>query len=259
MSADTGRWHPSSPSGNSSDVGFSRAGAEAPPHDVRNGLAAILLDYGGTLDGDAAHWFDHFARLYEECGSSVPRAQLRDAFYHADELLGQEPGVRSYGLERMVRRHVELQLEHGRLGPPVLAERLARAFIRDTRRAWDHNRPLLCRLAERFRLGVVSNSYGNMPRLLAEADLGPFEIILDSALVGIAKPDPALYRLAAERLALAPSAILHVGDSWERDVVPAHAAGMRTAWLARPEVDTPAVPAPVWRITSLHALEALLP
>jgi len=226
--------------------------------DVARGLVAILLDYGGTLDGDAAHWFDHFVRLYEECGVSVPRARLHEAFYRADELLGHEPGIRSYGLERMVRRHVELQLEHGALGPPVLAERLALAFIRDTRRAWEQNRPLLRRLAARFRLGVVSNSYGNMPALLAEAALGPFEIILDSAVVGIAKPDLALYRLAADHLALPPAAILHVGDSWERDIVPAHATGMRTAWLARPDAAMPDLPTPVWRIESLLALEALL-
>ena len=131
------------------------------------------------------------------------------------------------------------------------------AFVGDTR-AWDRNRPLLQRLGRRYRLGVVSNSYGNMPALLAEAALAPFEVILDSALVGIAKPDPALYALAATRLALSPGAILHVGDSWERDVVPAHAIGMRSAWLARPKAPTPAEPADVWRLASLLDLEALL-
>ena len=249
--AATASWRAWYASGTSRDVGYS-------PSNVAEGLAVILLDYGGTLDGDAAHWFDHFVRLYEECGAHVGRDQLHEAFYRADALLGSEPGIRTYGLERMVRRHVELQLEHGALGPPVLAERLTLAFIRDTRRAWDRNRPLLHRLRERFRLGVVSNSYGNMPALLTEAALGPFEIILDSAVVGIAKPDPALYRLAADRLGIPPAAILHVGDSWERDVVPAHAIGMRAAWLARPDAAMPDRPAPVWRIESLLALETLL-
>jgi FMN phosphatase YigB (HAD superfamily) len=95
--------------------------------------------------------------------------------------------------------------------------------------------------------------------LLAEAALGPFELVFDSALVGLSKPDPALYALARERLRLPAAAILHVGDSWERDVVPARAVGMQTAWLARPDAPMPIVPAPVWRLSSLLDLGALLP
>jgi len=117
---------------------------------------------------------------------------------------------------------------------------------------------VLQRLAHAFRLGVVSNSYGNMPALLAEAGLAPFEVIIDSALVAVRKPDPAIYTLAARRLDLPPSSILHVGDSWERDVVPARAAGMRAAWLAAPTAAAPAALDGVARIASLHELESLL-
>jgi len=221
-------------------------------------LAAVLLDYGGTLDGDAQHWFDHFVRLYDEAGADIPYPALKEAFYAADAALARDPDIRSFGLERMVRTHVTLQLRHHGRTDSALANRLAEAFIADTRGAWNRNRAMLQRLARRFRLGVVSNSYGNMPPLLTEADLAPFEVVLDSALVGIAKPDPALFALAATRLGLSPDAILHVGDSWERDVVPARAVGMRAAWLARPELTTPSEPAGVWRLSSLLELEALL-
>ena len=220
----------------------------------------MLLDYGGTLDGDgdAAHWFDHFHALYGACGVELSRASLRPAFYDADGRVAAEPGVRDFGLEQTVRTHVRFQLEHLGRDDAGLAARLADAFIADTRRAWDRNRPLLQRLAERYRLGVVSNSYGNMPALLDEARLGPFAVVIDSAVVGVAKPDPAIYVLAAEHLGLAPRTILHVGDSWERDVVPACAAGMRAAWLAAADASMPASPAPVWRLASVLELEALL-
>jgi putative hydrolase of the HAD superfamily len=223
-----------------------------------NGLEALLLDYGGTLDGDALHWFDHFVALYAEAAVDVPYLDLKHAFYAADAALARDVDIGTFGLERMVRTHVDLQLRDLGRDEPTLSARLADRFIADTHTAWDRNRPLLARLAGRFRLGVVSNSYGNMPALLAEANLAPFAVVLDSAIVGIAKPDPALYALAASRLALPPAAILHVGDSWERDVVPAHAVGMRTAWLAAPEVTTPAVPAGVWRIGSLLELATVL-
>jgi putative hydrolase of the HAD superfamily len=222
------------------------------------GVAAVLLDYGGTLDGDALHWFDHFVALYAQEGAAAAPAALKGAFYAADAALAAEPEVQTYGLERMVRSHVRLQLPGLGIDDPALGRRIADAFIADTRRAWERNRPLLDRLAGRFRLGVVSNSYGNMPALLAEARLGPFELVLDSALVGLHKPDPALYTLACARLRLPAAAILHVGDSWERDVMPARAVGMRTAWLARIDAPMPVTPAPVWRLSSLLDLEALL-
>ena len=221
-------------------------------------LRAILVDYGGTLDGDAAHWFDHFLRLHAECGAALPASTLLPAFYGADARLTALPDVRGFGLERMVRTHVGYQLELLGRDDPAFATRLAEGFMRDTRAAWDRNRPLLRRLARRFRLGVVSNSYGNMTALLADGDLGPFDVVVDSVEVGLAKPDPAIYALAAERLALAPGEILHVGDSWERDVVAAAAAGMRVAWLAAADAEMPASPAPVWRLASLRDLETLL-
>lgn len=229
-----------------------------PVSSVAAGLEAILLDYGGTLDGDAQHWFDHFVRLHADVGADFSYDAIKDAFYAADAALARAVGIGAFGLERMVRTHVAFQLRQLGRDDRQLAARLADGFIADTRSAWARNRPLLGRLAQRFRLGVVSNSYGNMATLLAEAELAPFALVLDSAVVGIAKPDPALYALAVERLDLMPSSILHIGDSWERDVVPAHGIGMRTAWLARPEVATPAVPSRVWRLDSLLDLEVLL-
>ena len=223
-----------------------------------DGLRAILFDYGGTLDGDAQHWFDHFVRLYAEAGSRLTAAQIKPAFYAADAALPRDPDIERFGLERMVRMHVDLQLAHLGSDDRRLARVLVDRFVADTRAAWDRNRPVLARLGRRFRLGVVSNSYGNMPALLAEAALGEFAIVLDSALVGIAKPDPALYRLALERLALPGDAVLHVGDSWERDVAAAHAAGLRTAWLAPASAALPAEPRDVWRLTTLRELEDLL-
>lgn len=221
-------------------------------------VRAILLDYGGTLDGDAQHWFDHFVRLYRDAGADLPYAALKDAFYAADAALTRHPDVRRFGLDAMVRTHVGLQLRHHRRCDAELERRLADAFIADTRAAWDRNRPLLRRLSSRFRLGVVSNSYGNMPALLADADLVPFDVIVDSEVEGVAKPDPAIYELAAARLRLPAPEILHVGDSWERDVVPSHAVGMRSAWLAGPTATIPAAPTGVWRLASLLDLEAML-
>ena len=58
-------------------------------------MRAVLLDYGGTLDGDAQHWFDHFVRLYADAEADIPYDVLKDAFYAADAALTAHPEVRS--------------------------------------------------------------------------------------------------------------------------------------------------------------------
>lgn len=225
---------------------------------LRNSLAGILLDYGGTLDGDARHWFDHFRDLYRAAGCLIDESAFKNAFYAADAALEADPEIAAFGLTRMVTTHVSLQLQALGISNPALARTLVTGFIGDTTAAWNRNRPLLRRLATRYRLGIVSNSYGNMPALLEDGSLGPFAVVLDSAIEGIRKPDPALYVRAAERLDLPPAGILHVGDSWPRDVVPAHAVGMHAAWLSAPDTPMPASPRPVCRLSSLLELENLL-
>jgi putative hydrolase of the HAD superfamily len=81
-------------------------------------------------------------------------------------------------------------------------------------------------------LGVVSNFYGNVGRILQDAGFGSLlSVVIDSNAVGLSKPDPAIYTLAIDELRTTAARTMHVGDSYERDVCAAHAAGLRTAWL----------------------------
>ena len=79
---------------------------------------------------------------------------------------------------------------------------------------------------------MISNFYGNVEVLCNEFGFGHLmDVILDSAVAGLKKPDPKLFALAADRLKTAPEQILFVGDSYERDMIPAKSIGMKTAWL----------------------------
>lgn len=79
---------------------------------------------------------------------------------------------------------------------------------------------------------LVSNFYGNINTVLAEFGLdGLFEEVIESAAVGIRKPDPRIFRLGTEALGLEPEDVMVVGDSFTNDIVPAAEAGCRTAWL----------------------------
>ncbi len=84
-----------------------------------------------------------------------------------------------------------------------------------------------------LRLGVVSNSDGRVEEALVAAGLRDrFEVVLDSALAGVEKPDPAIFRAALDALGVAPAEALYVGDLYEVDVMGARAAGMEAVLLA---------------------------
>lgn len=83
-----------------------------------------------------------------------------------------------------------------------------------------------------LRLGVVSNSDGRVEEALTAAGIRDrFELVLDSALVGVEKPDPAIFRAALAALGVAPEEALHVGDLYDVDVVGARAAGIEAVLL----------------------------
>lgn len=99
------------------------------------------------------------------------------------------------------------------------------------RRLPDDVRPALAEARRAgLRLGIISNSEGQLRSLLERLDLvDPFEIVLDSGIEGIRKPDPALFHRATDRLNVAPARCLYAGDIPEVDVEGARRAGLKAA------------------------------
>ena len=74
--------------------------------------------------------------------------------------------------------------------------------------------------------GLVSNFYGNLDAVLSEMGMeGLFDVVVDSGVVNIRKPDPAIFQLAIQALDVAPSETLVIGDSVEKDMIPARSLG----------------------------------
>ena len=99
-----------------------------------------------------------------------------------------------------------------------------------------------------------------MEALCVEAGLKPYlKVILDSIIVGMKKPDPKLFQMAIEQLGAPAEEIVFVGDSFERDILPAKALGMTTFWMAGDKARVPPDPSKVDGILySLEDLGALL-
>jgi putative hydrolase of the HAD superfamily len=194
---------------------------------------AVLFDMGGTLDGDGLHWLDRFAALYADEGVSVGRDEMRAAFDDAERRAAVDEAIATAHLDEMIDQHVAWQLSHLGLAASELRRQLADKFAASMRAAAIENARVLADLSARgLKLGVVSNGCGNVDVLCRDLGYASYlSVIVDSRRVGLFKPDPAIFIYAAAKLALPPSSVLMVGDSFDRDVRPARSAGLSTAWL----------------------------
>jgi putative hydrolase of the HAD superfamily len=81
-------------------------------------------------------------------------------------------------------------------------------------------------------VGVISNSNGNAHALLEQAGLSAdLDFVIDSALVGVEKPDPRIFELAVRQAGVAAREAAYVGDLYSVDVVGSRAAGLHPILL----------------------------
>jgi FMN phosphatase YigB (HAD superfamily) len=216
-------------------------------------MRAILFDFGGTLDFPR-HWLDRFVAHYRAAGICISRSQLEPAFDAATRC-AYSAGTRlwEFGLSDLIGYLLAIQFERlddaGSLesrnllrvasGPAHscdLRTQIRDAFVAESVTGFAISRPLLTFLAARFRIGVVSNFYGNLERILAEAELSSaIDTVADSGRLGFYKPDSRLFGVALANLGVSADRAVMVGDSLAKDCVPAHAMGMRTVWLRHGE------------------------
>jgi len=144
-------------------------------------------------------------------------------------------------------------------GATVDAARVAEMVIHDSLQIIDRNRPLLRTLRQQHRLGIVSNFCGNLAVCLDELSLtAMFDVIIDSAVIGVSKPDPRAFEHALSALQTTPADAWMVGDNPEADIRAAQRLGMRTVWLAPAGRPTCPDCIPTHRIASLLDLPAAL-
>lgn len=221
---------------------------------------ALLFDFGGTLDDDGRPWLERLRPLWREAGARHPETALDRAFYDADDNLPKRHALAGLDLAATVALQCT---DTGAIllpGDRRAAARVAERYVADSRAALARNKPMLERLARRFKLGIVSNFYGNLSGILeAEGLLSLFGAVADSGRVGAEKPDAAIFQWALSRLDVPASDAWMVGDSLKRDMAGAERLGMGHVWLAGPAPKTPPCCVDARVLASLTGLEALLP
>ena len=231
-------------------------------------IKGLIFDYGGTLDTRGDHWAHIIRRAYDDEAVTLPEQAFRDAYVHAERTLARERHILPEHnfldlMERKIAIEMQWLVSEGFVAEAVAADKapkIARLCYDFARTCVGEAKPVLDVLAEHFPMVLVSNFYGNVESVLRDFGLDRyFSHIVESAVVGVRKPDPAIFGLGVEALGLQPDEVLVIGDSYRKDILPARSLGCHTAWIKGRgwTADEDAQTDPC-QIPSLAALPALL-
>ena len=200
-------------------------------------IRGFIFDYGGTLDTGGQHWGKVIWHAYEHLQVPVSETDFRDAYVHAERTLGKNPIIQpDFTFYKTLETKIRLQLEYLQTSyiTPLtsyilpLTSYLYEATVAETSKS----REVLLSLKKQYPMVLVSNFYGNIATVLQEFKLdGIFDTIIESAVVGVRKPDPQIFTLGVEALGMQPDEVVVVGDSMDKDIIPASKAGCHTVWF----------------------------
>jgi HAD superfamily hydrolase (TIGR01509 family) len=220
--------------------------AAAPPAPIR----AVFLDAGNTLVG--LDYAAIAARIRAD-GHAVDLDRLRTAEARARVRL--DPHVAARGSTEALDTfawYVRYVLDELGVAWSAAGQRIATDLRAADPPLWSVPLPEAPGALEALRglglrLAVVSNSNGTVAGLLERLGLARWlDAVVDSGVVGVEKPDPRIFRHAAEAIGVRPEEAVHVGDLYSVDVLGARAAGAQAILLdpvgAWPVDDCPKAP-----------------
>ena len=201
-------------------------------------VKGYIFDYGGTLDTGGQHWGKVIWHAYERLQVPVSEADFRDAYVHAERTLGKNPIIQpDFTFYKTIETKIRIQLEYLQEKNDVSSvsyylKKLTDDLYAITCKETTKSREVLLQLKQHYPLVLVSNFYGNIATVLQEFKLdGIFDTIIESAVVGVRKPDPQIFTLGVEALGMQPDEVVVVGDSMDKDIIPAAKAGCHTIWF----------------------------
>ncbi len=205
-------------------------------------IKGYIFDYGGTLDTAGCHWGKVLWHAYQAHAIPVTESQFREAYVHAERTLGANPVIKPdftfhKTLDTKLRIEMEFLMTSGYWCVSEdeyvkLHDNILNTVYNGVKDETEHSRVVIKMLSERYPMVLVSNFYGNIGVVLKEFGLDSFfPNIIESAVVGIRKPDPRIFSLGVKALNLKPEEVVVVGDSFYKDIIPAKKAGCKTVWF----------------------------
>jgi putative hydrolase of the HAD superfamily len=201
-------------------------------------IKGIIFDYGGTLDSRGVHWSEVLWNGYQQAGVPIDKEIFRNAYVEGERALARERIILPQdNFLTLLRKKVELEisfLPEQPDNPTRLSwiDSIATYCDNAAQSCINEAKPVLEKLHERYPMMLVSNFYGNIDEVLRDYGIRHlFKGIIESAVVGVRKPNPTLFRLGVDALELRPDEVLVVGDSLNKDIQPSEALGCHVLWL----------------------------
>jgi HAD superfamily hydrolase (TIGR01509 family) len=188
-------------------------------------IAHVLADYGHRIEPLAIRIAEYKAK------AAIDRELVPEVGDNGSEGLVQPEGAERPSYFATVLHHLgisraEMDAILEALQAHNQASSLWRVVEPDTRQVLD------ALAARGFVLAVISNADGRVEADLGRHGLRPcFATVIDSHLVGVEKPNPAIFQLALERLGITSDAAVYVGDVFGIDVMGARRAGLRAVLM----------------------------
>ena len=203
-------------------------------------IKGIIFDYGGTIDSRGVHWSEVIWDGYCKAGLDqlLTKDQFRDAYVHGERELARVRHIMPNDtfLDILVKK---MNIQRAYLATNGLASpsqgqlsTITSHCYESARACIEEARPVLENLSARYPMVLVSNFYGNVDAVLRDFDVRRyFRGIIESAVVGVRKPNPTIFRLGVDVLEMEPGDVLVVGDSLRKDIEPAQSLGCQVLWL----------------------------
>lgn len=203
-------------------------------------VKGIIFDYGGTLDTGGDHWSEVIWDAWQKTGIVCKKDEFRECYVYAERQLARTlPILPQHNFHDVLKIKMQIELQHlaeMRLFAPEdiegnAAEAAALCYAQ-ARANVESAKPVLDELSKRWPLVLVSNFYGNVEAVIKDFGIdGYFKSIVESAEVGVRKPDPKIFELGVKALKIKPEETLVVGDSLRKDIEPAESLGCQVLWL----------------------------
>ena len=205
-------------------------------------IKGIIFDYGGTIDTNSRHWAEVLWEKYVEHQVPVTKEAFREAYVFGERSLAKFPFIRpDHDFYDVLAIKTKLQMEYlaEKRHLPMDEIQLRNYALNVAKSCYEYvlgilsvTRPVVEELAKKYKLVLVSNFYGNIQTILNDFKLmSYFADIIESSVVGVRKPDPAIYQLGVDAMGYNADQVLVVGDSFSKDMVPAKKVGCKAIWL----------------------------
>ncbi len=205
-------------------------------------VKGYIFDFGGTIDTAGCHWGRKMWQAYQEQKVPVTEDMFREAYVYAERTMGKKPIIMpDYTFYETLEQKLWLQFMYLNEQGVLVNSNFVLASLRSAvlQQLYDEvktiiakSKEVLLKLKEKYPLVLVSNFYGNMNVVLEEFELNElFDKVIESAVVKVRKPDPQIFVLGVQALGMKANEVAVVGDSYDKDIVPAHSIGCNTIWL----------------------------